>query len=204
MFTSLYTTGLTVAAVGAAARGTVVVLGFVRTFLLRKQFVTFQFGWTEALVSLEPLLLLVVAFGLFQSVEPGIPPTFDQTIAALLGGGLVLAGWTLVAWTFISWPAIFSGHGVLQGQQLRTRGAYGLVRHPVYSGAVLVWLGLAVAFAHAATLALAILYVVPTYLAYLRAEETMMLASFGDQYRSYQRRVPQLIPRLYRKRRAPS
>ena len=196
MAASVYAAGLSVAAIGAAARGAAVILGFVRTFLLRKRFTTFRFGWVEVLVGIEPFLLLAVAYGLFRSGGSGLLPTTGQTIAALLGCGLVLAGWALVLWTFISWPSIFSGHGVLQDQQLMTTGAYGLVRHPVYAGAVLIWLGLALAFSHALTFALACAYVIPAYVVYLRSEESMMLASFGDLYRDYQRRVPQLIPRL--------
>ena len=196
MSASLYAAGLAVAAIGAAARGVTVILAFVRTFLIRKQFSTFRFGWIEAIVSLEPLLLLGVAYGLFRSIGHMPSPTPSHAIACALGAGLVLAGWALVLWTFFSWPAIFAGHGVLKEHPLRTTGAYGVVRHPVYLGAVLIWLGLALAFVDALTFGFAIVYVIPAYLLYIRSEETMMLASFGEQYRDYQRRVPRLLPRI--------
>jgi len=197
--TSVYTSALTVAAFGAVARGVTVILAFVRTFLNRKQFVNFRFGWIEWVTSVEPLLLLVVGAWLFGSI--GIPesPTVSRTIAGVLGAALVVIGWVVIIWTFLSWPSIFAGHGVLRGHRLITTGAYGVVRHPVYLGAILIWVGLALAFTHVVTFALAALYEIPIYLLYLRSEEAMMLESFGDQYRDYRRRVPRLLPRFVEK-----
>jgi len=40
------------------------------------------------------------------------------------------------------------------------------------------------------------LYVAPTYVAYIRAEEAMMEAHFGDAYRRYRAHVPMLVPRI--------
>ena len=76
-----------------------------------------------------------------------------------------------------------------------TQGAYGFVRHPVYLAALLVWLGLGVAFGSAVTLAIALLYVLPAYVLYARSEEAMMLEGFGEAYRQYCRTVPMFIPR---------
>jgi len=185
-----------VAAIGAVARGVTVILAFVRTFLNRKQFVTFRFGWIECVTSFEPLLILVIGCWLFGAIGVSDSPTVSRTIAGALGAALVVIGWVVIIWTFFSWPSIFAGHGVLSGHRLITSGAYGVVRHPVYLGAILIWVGLALAFSDVITLVVAGLYVIPTYLLYLRSEETMMLASFGDQYRDYQRRVPRLLPRL--------
>jgi protein-S-isoprenylcysteine O-methyltransferase Ste14 len=198
--TSVYTEALTMVAIGAVARGVTVILAFVRTFLNRKQFVSFRFGWIEWVTSIEPLLLLVVGAWLFRSIGVSEFPTVSRTIAAVIGAGLVVIGWGVIIWTFISWPSIFAGHGVLHDHRLITTGAYGVVRHPVYLGAILIWVGLALAFTHVVTFALAGLYVIPTYVLYLRSEEAMMLVRFGDQYRDYQDRVPSLVPRLVRQK----
>jgi len=194
MSTLAYSSALTLAAIGAAARDLVVILAFVRTFLNRRQFVSFRFGWIECLVSVEPLLLLAMGWWLFEGIRASDSPSVSRMSAAVLGAGLVLSGWVLVVWTFFSWPSIFAGHGILSGHRLITTGAYGVVRHPVYLGALLIWIGLPLAFTHVTTFALAVLYVIPGYLLYLRSEEAMMLASFGDEYREYQRQVPRLLP----------
>ena len=118
---------------------------------------------------------------------------------AMLGATAVLLGWAFQGWAFLSWTSLFAGHGVLADQRLLTDGAYAVVRHPAYFGVCLVWLGLAIAFASPVVLAISVVYAIPIYVLYLRAEESMMLESFGDEYREYCRRVPMLIPRLSRR-----
>jgi protein-S-isoprenylcysteine O-methyltransferase Ste14 len=92
---------------------------------------------------------------------------------------------------------------LLHDHRLVTNGAYGVVRHPVYLAALLIWLGLGVAFASPFALGVAILYVLPAYLLYIRDEEAMMVDAFGDAYRSYRAAVPMLIPRRSRRDGAP-
>ncbi len=196
---TLYTTALTIAAIGGLARGVGVIYGFARSFLIRKRFVAFRFGWVEILVSLEPLILLGVAYSLFQGIESLSSPTTGQSIVATSGAALVLIGWAVVIWTFLSWPSLFAGHGVLEDHRLITHGAYAVVRHPVYLGAFLIWLGLALAFSNVLALVITVVYVIPLYILYLRAEEHMMLESFGEVYRDYRSTVPMLLPFLRRR-----
>ena len=63
-------------------------------------------------------------------------------------------------------------------------------------GGVVIWCGLSLCFLSPAAAAVTALYVVPAYLLYMRSEEAMMLASFGERYGEYRRRVPMLVPRL--------
>jgi protein-S-isoprenylcysteine O-methyltransferase Ste14 len=81
-----------------------------------------------------------------------------------------------------------------EGQQLVTGGAYGLVRHPAYLGAMLVWLGLAVALLSPIVLTVTVVYVAPMYLLYITSEEKMMRDEFGAAYARYCRDVPMLLP----------
>jgi protein-S-isoprenylcysteine O-methyltransferase Ste14 len=163
---------------------------------MRKRFVVLQFGWREMLVAMEPLILIAVAYGLLRAIEERpLVPAVAEGIAAAVGAGVVVSGWVIIVWTFFSWPTLFAGHGVLSEQGLVTRGAYGWVRHPVYLGAFFIWLGFALAFSSGTTLAVAVFYVIPVYVLYIRSEERMMQQSFGDSYDEYRRRVPMLIPR---------
>lgn len=74
----------------------------------------------------------------------------------------------------------------------------GLVRNPMYLGIILIWFGIASAFQSAPLLAAAVLYIVPVFWFYIRAEERMMSREFGVQFEDYQRRVGRLVPRLRR------
>jgi protein-S-isoprenylcysteine O-methyltransferase Ste14 len=89
-----------------------------------------------------------------------------------------------------------TGHYLLEGQPLITSGAYGLVRHPIYTGAFLIWFGLAAAYTSGAVLVLTLIYVIPAYLVNIRGEERMMASRYGDEYQEYKRRVGAFMPRL--------
>ena len=120
-------------------------------------------------------------FGHDFSVEP------SGTQLGLCVGGLalsVLAGVVLVTsgWVF---PSVSTGHYVLPAQEILSKGPYGQIRHPLYAGAFLVWFSLALTFSNLPVLLITLLYVIPSYLIYIRAEEEMLLRHLGDAYARY-------------------
>jgi protein-S-isoprenylcysteine O-methyltransferase Ste14 len=162
---------------------------------MRRRFEAVRFGAIEAIVLPEPVLLAAAAYVLLVDRESLSSVSAAEAAAALVGGLVALTGLALVVWTLVSWRQLFVGHGVLGNQELVTGGAYGVVRHPVYLGALLIWFGLSLCFLSAAAAAITVLYVLPAYLLYMRSEEAMMLDSFGAQYSRYRREVPMLLPR---------
>lgn len=74
-----------------------------------------------------------------------------------------------------------------------TSGVYGRVRHPMYLGTFLVYLGLGVI-----TLSLASLVVWAVAVAYYNTlanfEEELLVERFGDEYSEYQKAVRKWIP----------
>lgn len=191
----VYDLAILVTAWGAYLRVACVLLASVRTFRNRRRFVTFQVGWAEIAAIPEPFLLMGTTYVL-HSQGPATVTTALPAAIAVAGAVLVLAGWGVTIWAFLSWPNVFVGHGVVEGHRLMTRGAYAFVRHPIYLGVFLCWLGLALTFASPAAFLLTVLYVVPSYLLYMRSEERMMMGAFGQTYRAYQRAVPFLVPRV--------
>ena len=77
---------------------------------------------------------------------------------------------------------------------LETSGPYARVRHPGYLGALLACAGGAVAFGSAAALPLVLVMLV-AQLSRVRVEESLLEASFGEQWRAYTRRTGALLPR---------
>lgn len=196
MTRTIYDIAILVVVWGAYLRVACVLLASVRTLRNRRRFVTFKMGWTEVATIPEPFLLAAATYVVHTRAEAPLGVSFVGAGAAVAGAVLVLAAWDLTIWAFLSWPRVFVGHGVVENHQLVTAGAYGFVRHPIYLGVFLIWLGLALAFMSAAVLLVTLLYVVPAYLLYMRSEETMMIAAFGESYRAYRRAVPFLVPRL--------
>jgi protein-S-isoprenylcysteine O-methyltransferase Ste14 len=78
------------------------------------------------------------------------------------------------------------------------KGVFGVVRHPIYLGEVLLYLGL---FMLNMSLAAGVVWLGATaFLHYLsRYEERLLLRRFGDEYRLYMRNVGMWVPRLRRK-----
>jgi protein-S-isoprenylcysteine O-methyltransferase Ste14 len=184
-------------AVGCAfARVGGIVIGAARSLANRHRFETARFGAVEAVTLLEPVVLAVTAYSLLVDRQSSGSASLGEAIAALTGGLVSLVGLALLVWSLLSWRQLFVGHAVLGDQQLVTGAAYGVVRHPVYLGALLIWGGLSLCFLSPIAAAITAVYVVPAYLLYIRSEEEMMLDSFGDQYARYRQKVPMLLPRL--------
>ena len=82
---------------------------------------------------------------------------------------------------------------VKEGHELITSGPYGLVRHPIYTGLLLAFVGCAVARGEwRGLLAVALVFV--ALWRKLRLEEKWMRAQFGASYEAYSRRVTALVP----------
>jgi len=181
----------------ALGRAAGVVVGAVRSLAGRRRFAVVRFGAVEAITLLEPLIVAVSAIVLLVGRPAASSVSAGEAIAALAGALTAVLGLGLILWTLLSWRNLFVGHAILAGQQLITHGAYHLVRHPVYLGALLIWGGLSLCFLSYIAAAITVLYVIPAYLLYIRSEERMMLDTFGDQYACYRGEVPMLVPRLW-------
>jgi len=111
-----------------------------------------------------------------------------------VGALLTAAGLLFTAWARIHIGRNWSGIVTLkQDHELITSGPYGLVRHPIYTGLLLAFVGSALALGEWRGL-LAVLIVLLALWRKLRLEERWMREQFGEQYEAYSRRVAALIP----------
>ena len=72
-------------------------------------------------------------------------------------------------------------------------GLYARVRHPMYLGSILLYVGFWVATASLLTL-IPLLAVIVGYNYLASKEEELLIAKFGDQYLNYKKRVPKWLP----------
>lgn len=80
-----------------------------------------------------------------------------------------------------------------EGHELITSGPYAVVRHPIYTGLLLAFVGCAVARSEwRGVLAVALVFV--ALWRKLRLEEEWMRARFGEPYEAYSRKVAALVP----------
>jgi len=117
--------------------------------------------------------------------------------------GLFLAGWgiVIVKIAFKSYDIkAFLGLGDLKEEnKFKTDGLLKSVRHPLYSGSILVIVGYFFfdpKFSTAISVALMILY----FIIGIRFEEQKLIKDFGEKYLVYKKKVPMLVPRFWKKR----
>ncbi len=195
MSVSLHNIALLVVAGIALVRSFSVLLFTVRTLLRRKNLVAAKLGWVEYSAIPEPILLALLTIFLFpaSSLES---PSLLQQVGAILGAILAFSGGLFSLWTLRSLPSMGSGHYVLPDQGLVDKGPYGLVRHPIYLFAFLVWFALSLAYVSIVVLAVFVAYALPILVLYAREEEKLMVEQFGREYREYQKRVGMFFPRV--------
>jgi methanethiol S-methyltransferase len=151
------------------------------------------------------LLSLVLMLGLFYyqlSQEklllwsPGLGSSLAGAGLAGIGlGVLLLALRQYNMAEFGGWEVLGGAEGTLAPPLLRTQGLLRLVRHPLYTGTLLVVWGLWLLEAGAAGLVTA-----ASVTLYIRIgiyyEEKKLIRTFGQQYLVYRQRTPMLFPQL--------
>ncbi len=83
---------------------------------------------------------------------------------------------------------------------LQTSGIFRYVRHPLYAGTILIFIGFwlfSPTLANLVTSAMVIIYI----LIGIRPEERKLIKTYGQPYVSYQQQVPMLIPSLRKRKR---
>jgi len=109
--------------------------------------------------------------------------------ALLAAAGLLFAVWARVH-IGANWSGIVT---IKQDHELIRSGPYAIVRHPIYSGLLLAFVGSAVARGEwRGVLAVAIVF--GSFWPKLRFEERWMRQQFGQAYDDYRQRVRALIP----------
>lgn len=82
---------------------------------------------------------------------------------------------------------------IKQDHELIVTGPYAFVRHPIYTGILLGFLGLAVAISQVRGF-VAFLLILFVFLTKLRMEEKWMRSQFGENYATYAHRTAALVP----------
>jgi len=153
---------------------------------------TFLFRWRSYL----PLLFLpvfVLALDNFNYL--GESETLDL-LWEVFCGAVAASGLSLRALTVGYVPAHTSGRNTTQQKAgtLNTTGMYSIVRHPLYLGNFLIWLGVAL-FAHTWWLVLiAILAFWVYYERIMFAEEEFLRKTFGAEFEEWAGRTPAVVP----------
>ncbi|MFT3894320.1 MAG: isoprenylcysteine carboxylmethyltransferase family protein [Anaerolineales bacterium] len=115
-------------------------------------------------------------------------------------GGLALfvCGGALFVWARRTLGKSYSGHlSVQTGQQLVQNGPYQLVRHPAYTGYLLMALGIAVGYSSLTGIGSTVFILLPCMIYRIHVEDALLAKHFGEQFELYRHRVKRLIPGIW-------
>jgi protein-S-isoprenylcysteine O-methyltransferase Ste14 len=115
----------------------------------------------------------------------------------IAGDAVALCGLVVTLWARTVLGGNWSGVPVIkEGHELIDRGPYAHVRHPIYSGVLLMFLGLAILLGTVNAFAVLVVIFVGLRLK-ARKEEKLLTAHFPDAYLKYKARTKALIPSVF-------
>lgn len=128
------------------------------------------------------------------ALRPGPEIDFPEPLR-WLGLALVPAGVALMVSSAATLGRHFDVEVLVHGaHQVVRRGPYAVVRHPIYSGMAVHFLGACLATGNLVLLAGTLLVTFPALYQRASAEERLLRERLGDAYERYAREVPMLVP----------
>jgi protein-S-isoprenylcysteine O-methyltransferase len=111
---------------------------------------------------------------------------------------LLVGGIALRATAILTLGRFFTTNlAVQQEQRVVRQGLYRWMRHPSYTGGLISFVGLGVAFANWLSLAALVVVIFASYIHRMNTEEKVLIASLGEEYLDYTRHTKRLIPGIY-------
>ncbi len=147
----------------------------------------------------------LAAVGLIAGVLAALDPTHlavgsGWLLMCLEAAGLALyvVGFGLMGWALLTLGRFYQLGGSAPRAQDRMvmQGPYGLIRHPMYSAALCISLGLSLLIQSAAFFGVFVVYVV-LILRLVPAEEAELEKAYGAEYAEYERKTRRLVPAIY-------
>lgn len=127
----------------------------------------------------------------------GGDPELKLSLSAILGLFFILFALPIVFPAAVTMGRSYSSTLVIRkDHKLIQHGIYKYVRHPIYFGTILVFLGIPLILTSLYGLATMAL-VIPLFLNRIRMEEKLLIEEFGAEYERYRETSKKLIPFLF-------
>lgn len=141
-----------------------------------------------------PYLAGLALLGVFWLSEVGAVPGGDNRVAQA-GGLAITAGIALRILSILTLGRFFVSHvALVDRHRLVKSGIYAHLRHPSELGLLLIGFGAPVLLASGAGLRFAAALLLPLSLWRIHLEDSVMSATFGEQFQRYQATTPALLP----------
>jgi len=114
-----------------------------------------------------------------------------------LGAAITVAGLLFAVWARVHLGRNWSRSVTIkQDHELITSGPYAVVRHPIYTGILTGFLGMAIAISQVRGFIVFVLIFLAFWIK-LRMEEQWMRSQFGETYATYAHQTAALVPHLF-------
>jgi protein-S-isoprenylcysteine O-methyltransferase Ste14 len=141
------------------------------------------------------LVGIALAFGLTEA-GPRLPG--PDWLPVAVGLSVMCLGTTLRYWSVLTLGRFFTVTvDVGEGHRVVDTGPYALLRHPSYTGMLVVYLGIGIALDSWLSVVAAVVPATLAVLNRIRHEESVLVTQLGRDYEHYQRRTKRLVPGLW-------
>jgi protein-S-isoprenylcysteine O-methyltransferase Ste14 len=120
-------------------------------------------------------------------------PVWAGWLGVLLIASALFVFWRAHADLGLNWSPSLE---IREKHELITRGIYGFIRHPMYASQWLWVIAQPLLLQNWIAGFMNLLVFIPFYFLRVKAEEKMMLDSFGNEYREYMNRTGGVLPKL--------
>jgi protein-S-isoprenylcysteine O-methyltransferase len=154
-------------------------------------------GGSRRTIYLLSFLGIGLAFGgpfLIPSARIALP----HEAVFIVAMAFLWAGILLYRWSVLTLGAFFRTQvTLLDGQRLVTRGPYRLLRHPAYTGGILVYVGIGLAIGNWLSAIAMPLSLIVAYSRRIRVEEVALRERFGAEFEANRAQTWAIIPFIW-------
>ena len=142
-------------------------------------------------------LSVLIALGVAIFV-PSATMSVGRDLVFVLGLLVLAAGGLLRRHCFRMLGPYFTGTVVVKpNQPIVKRGAYRWIRHPSYTGGMLLVIGIGLAFTNWLSVGISTILPAVGYMFRVRAEERALLETLGEAYQAYMEQTKRFLPYLF-------
>jgi len=163
-------------------------------------------GFDSRSFSADPEFRLIVGLTVLSDMLATVVAVFAHSVALpgsrwawlLLGVLLICSGCALRYWAILTLGRFFRFVIAIQNEhRVITGGPYRLVRHPAYTGALLIQLGIGTALANSLSLLICLAIPMIGVIPRIRREELALTTDLGTEYQAYAASTKRLIPKIW-------
>jgi protein-S-isoprenylcysteine O-methyltransferase Ste14 len=140
----------------------------------------------------------ITVAAILNGIQKFVFPGGKTSTVFFVGIAIMLIGMALRYWAVITLGASFrTTIETERGQKVISAGPYKLIRHPSYSGWLLICLGYGIAVQNWLSLIVVVALPLAALLYRIHAEEKTLVSTLGIEYVEYQKRTKRLVPRVW-------